>query len=1024
MRFFLLIIGLVFSFNAFLQVASPYIQNFTNKVYGKNSNPEIYAIIQDNENAIIAGTSNGVLVYNGYRWKFVGVKDGAYVISIAKTKSGKIMLGSLGEFGELVKTTKGNYVYKSYVGKTKISASVWRTHTIDETVYFQTDNDIFIVKNGKQQKRLKAETSFHLSFKIGNEIYVRQREKGLYKISQNTLKLVDNSQQMKQQGLFAFFKTNGFNRYFFRDDLSANPIESSIYGGIKLRDGNYAVNTLANGIYILDKNFKPLYHYYQDIGLSDNDVKQIYQGSDGNLWLATNNGISYIEYQSNLETYNPIHGLQGDIEDLIQDNKHTFFASSKGVFVKKNGQIKQLNLQVPSWEFIRFNNRLFVATSIGIAEVTENQLKIVKVGNYNNIASFKQYLILTGPNGIEICESNFKTYKHYEIPIKRSLNILQDSKRKELWIGTIGSGLFRLKNDLSLEIYDDVFDGLNIAWTKPVILDNQLRFATKDGLHSFVYEEEIRRGLPDSLKNNPDFYRGIFEPMGSEKEIFASLKLNKHQFVLVQNELKEKRGNKLYPTQFSALDFGRINTIKQFSKQAILLCSSDGVSILYPDKAMDTKNFILSFEKILAANKSLSLDYFQKIDYQSNTLKITLKAPVYFHSTKVKYRYKIKGEQNNWSAYSSSPVITLAKLWEGSYTIYIQASNSFGETSNTLSYHFSINPPWYRSISAYLSYLVLLILSFYLTIKISKKRLQLKNEELEQIVKERTHEIALQKEEIEEKHKEITDSINYAERIQNALMMSDEHWHSFTKDYFIFFKPRDVVSGDFYWAYQNENVAIWTAADCTGHGVPGAFMSMLGIGFLNEIVIEGKQYEPKQILNSLRSKIIKALQQKGSNEERKDGMDIALCMWDKKSNAIKFAGANNPLILLTKNETKALAFNDSKMLSSDGHYLITLTADKMPVGNFLGNEVSFSQQEFSLDEGDYFFSFSDGFQDQFGGPDGKKFMIKRLKNLLLTQSITKISDYEPILEQAFETWLQEGKTEQIDDVCIVGVCIK
>ncbi|MFN5416908.1 MAG: PP2C family protein-serine/threonine phosphatase, partial [Flavobacteriia bacterium] len=217
--------------------------------------------------------------------------------------------------------------------------------------------------------------------------------------------------------------------------------------------------------------------------------------------------------------------------------------------------------------------------------------------------------------------------------------------------------------------------------------------------------------------------------------------------------------------------------------------------------------------------------------------------------------------------------------------------------------------------------------------------------------------------------------------------------------------------------------AIWTAADCTGHGVPGAFMSMLGIGFLNEIVIEGKNFEPNQILNLLRSKIINSLQQKGSSEERKEGMDISLCCWDKKSNTIKFAGANNPLILITQNEEKALSLGDDKMLTNEGKFLITIGADKMPVGKYVNDEKSFSQKEFALDTGDVFFSFSDGFPDQFGGADGKKYMIKRFKNFLLEQKVDAVSDYKLLLENEFQSWLKTGNAEQIDDICVVGVKI-
>ena len=165
-------------------------------------------------------------------------------------------------------------------------------------------------------------------------------------------------------------------------------------------------------------------------------------------------------------------------------------------------------------------------------------------------------------------------------------------------------------------------------------------------------------------------------------------------------------------------------------------------------------------------------------------------------------------------------------------------------------------------------------------------------------------EIEKQKEVIEEAHNDVKASINYAQRIQSALLSGDESWSNVGSENFIFFKPRDIVSGDFYWAYNNDEYAIWVAADCTGHGVPGAFMSMLGVGFLNEIVAEGGIYKPSEILNTLRKKIIKSLEQKG--EERKDGMDLALCTLHKKTNVLEYAGAHNSLWIIRKNNQEKL----------------------------------------------------------------------------------------------------------------------
>ena len=285
-------------------------------------------------------------------------------------------------------------------------------------------------------------------------------------------------------------------------------------------------------------------------------------------------------------------------------------------------------------------------------------------------------------------------------------------------------------------------------------------------------------------------------------------------------------------------------------------------------------------------------------------------------------------------------------------------------------------------------------------------------------LEESKKEIEEQKEIIEHAHEEVKSSINYAERIQSALLAGDESWDKIGSDRFILFKPRDIVSGDFYWGYANDNLAIWAAADCTGHGVPGAFMSMLGVGLLNEIVAEGQVFDPAEILNQLRSKIIQSLEQKG--EERKDGMDIALCVLDRNTGKLRFAGAYNPLWIvrngLPNEESKSILISENNK-----NHLLEIKADKMPIGKFTKDKETFQTKEIQLQKDDVIYTFSDGFQDQFGGPDGRKYMSKRMKKFLLSISSKPMNEQQVILDKEFKDWMNEGKTSQIDDVCLVGV---
>ncbi len=274
-----------------------------------------------------------------------------------------------------------------------------------------------------------------------------------------------------------------------------------------------------------------------------------------------------------------------------------------------------------------------------------------------------------------------------------------------------------------------------------------------------------------------------------------------------------------------------------------------------------------------------------------------------------------------------------------------------------------------------------------------------------------------QKAEIEVQHKEITDSINYAQRIQNAIIAKEEFWSGLSKDHFVMFKPKDVVSGDFHWVYNDSDrkLSVWAVADCTGHGVPGAFMSMLGIGFLNEIIIDDKLRDPAQILNELRRKIAAAL-----DSESRDGMDIALCVLDWNTNELYFSGANNGLWLIrNKNNLNGAEFKNVLALDDSELVLGELGGDKMPIGKTFGNPPSFVTKKIHLKDEDVIVLCTDGFADQFGGSDNKKYKYRQLKELLLSFQDKPIGEQQNLLEAEFDEW--KGNNEQTDDVCVVSV---
>ena len=303
-----------------------------------------------------------------------------------------------------------------------------------------------------------------------------------------------------------------------------------------------------------------------------------------------------------------------------------------------------------------------------------------------------------------------------------------------------------------------------------------------------------------------------------------------------------------------------------------------------------------------------------------------------------------------------------------------------------------------------ISIVVLFIYKNYRLKKLSNQSLSEQN----QIIILQKQEVESQKHLVEEKQKEILDSINYAKRIQYSLLASDSLLKENLPNHFLFFKPKDVVSGDFYWGSKVvsssgvENFILVTA-DSTGHGVPGAIMSMLNISCLNEAINADKLTQPSDILNATRKKIIEHLLNDGSEYGGKDGMDCSLISFDFKNNKLIYAAANNPVWII-RDKT-----------------LIALAPDRMPIGKHNKDAISFTQYEFDLQSGDTVFTLTDGFPDQFGGPKGKKFMYKQLENLLISISDKPMHEQKESLEETFNQW--KGYLEQVDDVCIIGIKI-
>ncbi len=451
---------------------------------------------------------------------------------------------------------------------------------------------------------------------------------------------------------------------------------------------------------------------------------------------------------------------------------------------------------------------------------------------------------------------------------------------------------------------------------------------------------------------------------------------------------------------------------------------------------------------------------------ENGVIEFQVAAPFFIRDEATQYRYKLVETPSNWIEHFLFGEITLpwtswskdtkrqyTNLSEGRYVFYVQARNLYGIESEITTFKFRITPPWYRSVMAYFIYFLLLIVLVWAGIKFYTAHLKRRQHQLEHIITQRTHEISQkneillqqqdeiieqaenlkranasvlkQSEELAHQNQEITASINYARRIQEAMLPRQEQIQAAFADSFIFYKPLDIVSGDFYWFAETplepryvknprikgtpsifkdfaEGKKIIAAIDCTGHGVPGAFMSMIGDVYLNQIVLSEIITQPQLILKELDLAIKKGLKQKET--ANLDGMDIALCVIDPNLKTLSFAGAKNPLLYI----------QNGKMQHIKG--------DKIGIGGFVFDETQekeFTRHVIKIDQPTWFYIFSDGLQDQFGGKKGKKFMIKNLKELLLAHYQKPMHEQENIIRETLKDWMQGY--QQIDDILLIGV---
>lgn len=1078
MRLLLLTIFLSCGYLIQAQDYYPPIVNYSTQQYGKERNPEIWCAVQDKRGVMYFGTGNGVLEFDGQQWDFITVQTGAYVRSLAIDSSGVVYVGAAGEIGYLKPDQSGQMQFVSLTPKLNdedlFFFDVWKIHSNNDFVFFQSYESIIQYDPVSEAITVHyPENSFHLSFICDEDLYVRSRQVGIQKFENNEFVTLKGSEPFREYGLFGVFKTNDDSLLFISQEIGlwkwknggmrelvkegAVLNQYGIIGSLRLSEGSIALATLTSGILIINEQGKIIKRIDRSKGMRSDEVKNIFEDRDQNLWLTLGNGISKVNYHSPLSYFNEKSGIEGNVESIIRFKGSLYVGTSFGLFIQTNSlfgdaefeSVADVRNQV--WDFCVVDDWLYIATSAGVYKTSGRSMSFsssfftsgssfpsfyngytrVTPRNANVIyySDKHEVFVAAGSEGIFVYDKLFRELWGSENISARFLNAEMDQNHPDdLWIGSVGSGIFRLnlgQNEYVLDQYSSM-DGLNDDQVgKPILYKDNVIFGSAQGLLSFIHEDEMVKDLDDSLKNDPMYYRGMFQGEPLYDSVFVE------QILLLQEDkdrtwycVDHKIGFFDYESQtfinkpFWGINYGRINEFYLEDNGVFWIGCADGLIRYEKNDQKRYKSTFYSLIREFSINRDSVIfkgafsndsgvvqleqnkNHKYEIEYDFNDVYFRFSAPYFEDEHTPEFSYVLEGHDEKWSEWGIKHDANFTNLSEGEYTFRVKARNIYGHISEEAAFSFVILPPWYRTAWAYVLYVVAFIIVFFVGVKISLARLKQKNIWLEGIVEERTREIKDKNEVLEHQKKEISDSINYAKRIQLAILPLEDEMKKWMPDSFILFRPKDVVSGDFYWFQEKDNKLIVVCADCTGHGVPGAFMSMIGSDRLNNIVNEQKILRPGQILSELSRAIKKSLKQDGEKGSTRDGMDAAICMIDLQKKTVCYAGANRPLWIIKNGEVEEVK------------------ANKVAVAGFTPDDQIFDEHEIPLTEGLKFYMTSDGYADQFGGDKGKKYMVKNMKEFILKHCFEDYSLQRNELEKELVRWM--GDHEQIDDVCVIG----
>lgn len=724
---------------------------------------------------------------------------------------------------------------------------------------------------------------------------------------------------------------------------------------------------------------------YDEIdGIINNVVWSIAQDKQERIWLGTNEGLSRLEF-----TFDPVFGHS---EKPKVKNYTTRNGLSNNVilsiYIARDGSLwcgtgfggvsvfNPDNEQARVIDSVRglASNTVFSVTGDGTGNIWAGTDKgASKISPDGKITNFTYDDGLGGDNIYKIFRDSkgaiwfasiggflskyengeFKRFDQVDELAQKFITSIAEDKEGNIWFGAYGNGIFAYDGTTFTNYTTE--NGLSSNSPYSMVTDefDHLWIGTSQGIDKFSLKDK-------TFKN----YR--------DKEGFMGIEPNPNAVC------RDSKGNVWFGTIMGAVKFD------------------------LSEEKKNTVEPVTMVHGLKVDHELFAFPWNNEFDHDENHITFEYIGISLTNPEHVQYKYKLEGFDHDWSPVTHDKDVIYSNIPPGKYEFKVKASNNDGIWNEAPSgYAFVINPPFWQTWWFYTLCGIFLLVAFFTGDQIRVRKLIADKQRLERKVEERTQEIAMKNIELEKKNKDILDSIFYARRIQTALLPSPKKVRENLSNSFILFRPKDIVSGDFYWMEKIGDKILFAAADCTGHGVPGAFMSIIGHNGLNKAVLENDITEPGSVLDQLNAFVSNTLKQSG-HEEVKDGMDISVCCLNMKTLELQYAGAFNPLYIVRKGE------------------VIETKADRQPIGLFVNeNPQKFTNHSLKLQKNDALYIFSDGFADQFGGPKGKKFRYKQFRELLLDAQDKEIQKQDEHLEKVIDEW--RGEIDQIDDIVVIGV---